>query len=141
MGVGSEIRDPEKTYPISRGQKGHRIPDPQHCLPKSSVKLAASSIFSVPSSSSLSAAYAHFCSLSSSWSAATNDTWSTGCCTHAAHAVHRTPTSGERGNKDDDDGSRRWMRRQERWRTNNNWPYRSMRREPRSVELNESLCI
>ncbi len=29
---GSEIRDPEKTYPGSRGQKGtgSRIPDPQH---------------------------------------------------------------------------------------------------------------
>jgi hypothetical protein len=35
MGLGSEIRDPEKTYPGSRGQKGtgSRTPDPypQHC--------------------------------------------------------------------------------------------------------------
>jgi hypothetical protein len=34
MDLGSEIRDPEKTYPGSRGQKGSgsRIPDsdPQH---------------------------------------------------------------------------------------------------------------
>jgi hypothetical protein len=36
MGLGSEIRDPEKTYPGPRiqGSKMHRIPDPdpQHCL-------------------------------------------------------------------------------------------------------------
>jgi hypothetical protein len=35
MGLGSEIRDPEKTYSGSRiqGSKRHRIPDPdpQHC--------------------------------------------------------------------------------------------------------------
>jgi hypothetical protein len=32
MGLGSEIRDPEKTYSGSRGQKGtgSRIPDPQN---------------------------------------------------------------------------------------------------------------
>jgi hypothetical protein len=34
--LGSEIRDPEKTYPGSRiqGSKRHRIPDPdpQHCF-------------------------------------------------------------------------------------------------------------
>jgi hypothetical protein len=37
MGLGSAIRDPEKTYSGSRiqGPKRHRIPDPdpQHCLP------------------------------------------------------------------------------------------------------------
>jgi hypothetical protein len=36
MDLGSEIRDPEKTYSGSRipGSKRHRIPDPdpQHCL-------------------------------------------------------------------------------------------------------------
>ncbi len=33
MVLGSEIRDPEKTYSGSRiqGSKRHRIPDPQHC--------------------------------------------------------------------------------------------------------------
>jgi hypothetical protein len=44
MILGSEIRDPEKTYSGSRiqGSKGHRIldPDPQHCfhLPSSVPK-------------------------------------------------------------------------------------------------------
>jgi hypothetical protein len=28
MGLGSDIRDPEKTYSGSRGQKRHRITDP-----------------------------------------------------------------------------------------------------------------
>jgi hypothetical protein len=38
MVLGSEIRDPEKTYSVSRipeqGSKRHRIPDPdpQHCF-------------------------------------------------------------------------------------------------------------
>jgi hypothetical protein len=36
MNLGSEIRDPEKTYSGSRiqGSKRHRIPDPdpQHCI-------------------------------------------------------------------------------------------------------------
>jgi hypothetical protein len=34
MGLGSGIRDPEKTYSGSRiqGSKRHRIPNPEHCL-------------------------------------------------------------------------------------------------------------
>jgi hypothetical protein len=34
MGLGSEIRYPEKTYSGSLSQKRHRIPDPdpQHCM-------------------------------------------------------------------------------------------------------------
>jgi hypothetical protein len=54
MGLGSEIRDPEKTYSGSRIQesKRHRIPDPdpQHCfyhqvkiLRKTSISTASKS--------------------------------------------------------------------------------------------------
>jgi hypothetical protein len=41
MGLGSEIRDPEKTYSGSRiqGSKRHRIPDPQQNLLKINRKL------------------------------------------------------------------------------------------------------
>jgi hypothetical protein len=39
MGLGSEIRDPEKTYSGSSGQKGtgSQIPDPQHWSPMAQV--------------------------------------------------------------------------------------------------------